>query len=327
MGFALAKKKAYRSIKARGLNYPNLQRNIQTRQATLVANLLDPDSTAFWSKLYRAQGHSLLGSKEFHLDMLLSSTPIRRFKKELDPFWFTNFQVWKDLQGDQLVVTDDWEPEEVAQVPIFGIPQISIQPQAGIRQRTAGRHKVHLLHHILWPQQAGAQGTGWTRRIATRGQQALNDGHIYLDPTIQGKVQGMDGPPANPSGIPLLRIKVAGGKASELTTAKGVAFYRLGADDFSPLPAHQFGRDEQIVQEKMWTALRCKEVQLKYADVWWKLLHNKLPLRSRAQHFKGNEDTTATCPLCGVYDQTTTGPTGVGRRLNASSRGWILLYP
>jgi len=55
----------------------------------------------------------------------------------------------------------------------------------------------------------------------------------------------------------------------------------------------------------MWTILRCAEVQPKYADVWWKLLHNKLPLRTRAQHFKGNENTTATCPLCGVYDQTT----------------------
>ena len=115
----------------------------------------------------------------------------------------------------------------------------------------------------------------------------------------------MGGPPANPSGIPLEKIKVAGGKASELTTGKGVAFYRVEAEDFTPLPAHQFGEDHQIVQEKMWKALRCTAVQPKYADVWWKLLHNKLPLRSRVRHFKGNEDTTATCPLCRVYDQTT----------------------
>jgi hypothetical protein len=47
MGTALAKKKAYRSIAAGGLNYPNLQRNIRARRATLVANLLDPSSTAF----------------------------------------------------------------------------------------------------------------------------------------------------------------------------------------------------------------------------------------------------------------------------------------
>jgi len=55
MGTALAKKKAYRSITAGGLNYPNLQRSIQAQRATLVATLLDPNTTAFWAQVYRAE--------------------------------------------------------------------------------------------------------------------------------------------------------------------------------------------------------------------------------------------------------------------------------
>ena len=236
--------------------------------------------------------------------MLLTQSPIGRFKRTIDSFWMTNFQAWKDLQGDRLEVTDEWEPQEVVQIPVYAVPQVTVKPQAGIRQKTAEKHNIRL-HQILWPQQGAAQGDGWARRFTTRCNQALREGHIHLDPIVQDKIQGMAAPPAILSGIPLSRIQVAGGKASELTTGKGVAFYREQAEDFTALPAHQFGRDEQIVEEKMWTALRCAAVQPKYADVWWKLLHNKLPLRTRAQHFKGNEDTSATCPLCGVYDQTT----------------------
>ena len=204
LGSALAKKKAYKSIAAGGLNYPNLQRSIKARRATLVATLLDPNSTAFWVQVYKAEGGHILGNDEFRLDLLLTTTPIRRFKKTLDPFWMTTFQAWKDLQGDRLEVTDMWEPEEVAQLPIFGTPQISVQPQATIYQKTAERNRVRQLHHILWPQQA--QGTAWTRRIATRKRLVLDNGHILLEPVANDKVQGIAGPPAVLSDILLSRI-------------------------------------------------------------------------------------------------------------------------
>ena len=86
MGSALAKKKAYKSIAAGGLNYPNLQRSIKARQATLVATLLDSNFTAFWVQVYKAEEGHILGNDKFHLDLLLTTTPIRSFKKTLNPF-------------------------------------------------------------------------------------------------------------------------------------------------------------------------------------------------------------------------------------------------
>jgi len=67
----------------------------------------------FWAKVQQGTQGGLVGIQGFHLEMILTKTPIRRFKPLLDPFWLESFTWWKEMAGDNLTVTNDWELEEV----------------------------------------------------------------------------------------------------------------------------------------------------------------------------------------------------------------------
>ena len=91
-GSAVARAKAQKSVKAGGLNYPNLARSIKVRRAGLVKQLIDPNYEAFWAKMYRSGEGELLGNGEFHINTILVKSSLRRFKKTIDPYWTHNFQ-------------------------------------------------------------------------------------------------------------------------------------------------------------------------------------------------------------------------------------------
>ena len=125
-----------------------------------------------------------------------------------------------------------------------------------------------------------------------------------LDNCIQSKANELNGTPALLTRLPLARVQLAGVGADVFNSQIGTSFLRTKEGNFISAPTHKFSGDTVIVDQQMWSMIRGPEVQPKYADIWWKLLHNRLPLRTRTKYFKGNEGQSETCLLCRTYDQT-----------------------
>jgi len=297
MGSVLAKKKAFKSIEAGGLNYPDIRTQVKARRCCLVRDLLNPNSTAFWAQVQQRPQGGLIGIQGFHLGMILAKTPLRRFKPSLDPFWLESFTWWKEIAGDRLTVTDDWEPEEVIRVPIAGIHQVTIPTATQISSTKAAEAGVVLLQHILWPEVLPTQQQ---RKIAQRGHSAWQRGRIILAAAIQNKIQNLAAPVLAQSGIPLARIKVANSPADEYITSTGAIYLRQARGDFNKLEAHNFGQQEGVVDQRMWKWCRSRFIQPKHSDVIWKALHNKLPLGTKHDTSKAMRECQplALCAMC-----------------------------
>ena len=84
--------------------------------------------------------------------MILTKAPIHHLNPLLDPFWLESFTWWKEMAGDNLTATNDWEPDEVTQVPIVGMHQITIPTATQISSTKVANSGIVLLQHMLWPE-------------------------------------------------------------------------------------------------------------------------------------------------------------------------------
>ena len=188
-------------------------------------NLLDLKATAFWTQVQQGTEGGLVGAQGFHLGMILTKFSLHRFKQVLDPFWLESFKWWKEMNGDRLTVTEDWEPEDVPQVPIAGMHQINIPTATQISSKEAAVQGVTLLHHILWPEALPVAHDHPAMRIAQQGHVAWQRGNIALAPVITDKVQTLLAPSPIQSGIPLSYIKVANTKAEVYITSTDITYF------------------------------------------------------------------------------------------------------